>query len=200
MILSLLLQTNNIFKKNWKSVDFFNLFQLFHIFKEHLVETLWRFRSAFFRKKTLRSAIPLWKNRLCTPYFSVVGEIEVKHQCIRASKSCAQACWWNWPLGQVLWFDWATALDEGGLIGLAMDLVVLASAALKKANDYFLHFEKNPITKFGLKYSLIEIYEWLFSNYRCVFNWPRNYFLPTFRLFWQKKFWCTWKKMLLSSK
>jgi hypothetical protein len=109
---------------------------------------------------------------------SVVGEIEVKHQCIRASKSYAQACWWNWPLGQVLWFDWATALDEGGLIGLAMDLVVLASAALKKANDYFLQFEKNPITKFGLKYSLIEIYEWLFSNYRCVFNWPRNYFLP----------------------
>ncbi len=33
------------------------------------VETLWRFRSAIFRKKSRRSAISLQKIRLCTPYF-----------------------------------------------------------------------------------------------------------------------------------
>jgi hypothetical protein len=46
-----------------------------------------------------------------------------------------------------------------------------------------LHSEKNPITKFGLKSSLIDIYEWLFSNHKYVLNRPRKYFLPTFPLF-----------------
>jgi hypothetical protein len=45
--------------------------------------------------------------------------------------------------------------------------------------------KKIPKPKFGLKSSLIDIYEWLFLINRYIFRWPRKYFLSTFLLFWQ---------------
>jgi len=66
-------------------------------------------------------------------------------------------------------------------------------------STYFLHFEKNPVTKFGLKSSLIDIYKWLFPNHIYVLNWPTKYFMPTNPLF-DKKNLCIWKKELLSNK
>jgi len=45
-----------------------------------------------------------------------------------------------------------------------MEMFENTSSILKKSHSY----------KFGLKSSLIDIYEWLFSNHGYALNWPRN--------------------------
>ncbi len=63
---------------------------------------------------------------------------------------------------------------------------------------YFLHSEKNPMSKFSLRSSLIDLYEQLFLIHRYIFNQHRKYFLLTFLLF--KIFLLILKKILLSRK
>ncbi len=53
---------------------------------------------------------------------------------------------------------------------LYQQIALLTTHFERRLNYYFLRSEKNIISKFGLKSSPIDIYEWLFSINRYIFN------------------------------